>query len=357
MVNPFTLRCSRTRGIKRRPLTVWYGLAPIAMTVGLWGCSVRTPASSDIGPNAASVRDARVDAPNLPLPPEVLRQKLEQEAFRITAAAGAGGGIAGAKKLHLVFADGFEADAKWKRTKNTGDSWNNSPRREIGAYEVQKFFLGPEEYLVPPSAARCIPLDVYRAVDPDPQPNLPGVRCVFGLLSGWLSNVEQPARVFDRARLASDPVYRQRFAALNLLHYLIDHRDARSNNFLMSKNPDDPRIYSIDNGIAFGGVFYNFFIPHYNRLVIDALPKAVVERLRGVGPHDFERLAVFGELRADESGVLRPADPSENLDSERGTRLRSGQTQFGLTASEIAGIRKRLGDVLARIDRGELAVF
>ena len=76
------------------------------------------------------------------------------------------------------------------------------------------------------------------------------VRCVFGLLSGCLSNVEQPVRVFDRARLASDPVYRQRFAALNLLHYLIDHRDARSNNFLMSKNPDDPRIYSIDNGIA-----------------------------------------------------------------------------------------------------------
>ena len=265
--------------------------------------------------------------------------------------------MAGAKKLHLVFNDGFETDAKWKQTKNTGDSWNNSPRREIGAYEVQKFFLQPDEFIVPPSAPRCIPLEVYRAVDPAPQPNLPGVRCVFGLLSGWLSNVEQPARAFDRTRFASDPLYRDRFAALNLLHYLIDHRDARANNFLMSRNPADPRIYSIDNGIAFGGVLYNFFIPHYNRVVVSGLPKATVERLRAVGPRDLERLGVLGELRADESGVLRPVEPRANLDPERGARLSSGLMQFGLSANEIAAIRKRLDDVLARIDRGELAVF
>jgi hypothetical protein len=31
--------------------------------------------------------------------------------------------------------------------------------------------------------------------------------------------------------------------------------------------------------------------------------------------------------------------------------------QFGLSADEIAAIRKRLSDVLARIDRRELAMF
>src|SRR5688572_8140368 len=319
MVKPVTPRCCREHCMRRRPGTAWLGLAQIAMTACLWGCAIRPSASGDVVPVAEPAREA-VNVPNLPLPPEELRRKLERAPFRITAAAGAGGGVSGAKKVHLVFTDGLEAAAKWKRTKDSGDSWNNSPRREIGAYEVQKFFLRPEEFVVPPSAPRCIPLDVYRAVDPDPQPNLPGVRCVFGLLSGWLSNVEQPTRAFDRPRFASDPLYRERFAGLNLLHHLIDHRDARANNFLMSRNPDDPRIYSIDNGIAFGGVLYNFFIPHYNRLVVSALPKAVVERLRAVGPRDLERLGVFGELRADESGVLRPVEPAANLDPKRGTR-------------------------------------
>lgn len=343
--------------VNRRLATVWLGVAQIALTSCLWGCGVRTPASGNTVTRSAPAREQRADVPNLQLPPEELGRKLERAPFTITAAEGAGAGVAGAKKLHLVFTDGFETDAKWKRAKDTGDSWNNSPRREIGAYEVQKFFLQPEQFIVPPSAPRCIPLEVYRAVDPDPQPNLPGARCVFGLLSGWLSNVEQPAHAYDRTRFDSDPLYRERFAALNLLHYLIDHRDARASNFLMSKNPADPRTYSVDNGIAFGGVLYNFFIPHYNRMVVSGLPKTAVDRLRAVGPRDFERLGVFAELRADESGVLRPVEPGANLDQKRGTRLSSGSIQFGLSVNEIDAIRKRLGDVLARVDRGELTVF
>jgi hypothetical protein len=343
--------------VKTHVVTARLVFAQIVITGCLWGCGVRTPATSNSVRGSEPAREERVDIPNLQLPPEELRRKLEQVPFTITAAEDAGAGVAGARKLHLVFTDGFETDAKWKRTKDSGDSWNNSPRREIGAYEVQKFFLQPEAYIVPPSAPRCIPLEVYRPVDPEPQPNLPGTRCVFGLLSGWLSNVEQPAHSFDRARFESDPRYRDGFAALNLLHYLIDHRDARGSNFLISKNPADPRTYSIDNGIAFGGVLYNFFVPHYNRMVVSGLPKAIVSRLRAVGPRDLERLGVLGELRADESGVLRPVDPGPNLDQERGTRLSSGRIQFGLSAKEIGAIRKRLDDVIVRVDRGELTIF
>jgi len=63
----------------------------------------------------------------------------------------------GAKKLRLRFDDGVEINVKWKRAPAEAEGWNNSPRREIAACEVQKLFLEPDDYVVPVSVPRCIP--------------------------------------------------------------------------------------------------------------------------------------------------------------------------------------------------------
>jgi hypothetical protein len=294
---------------------------------------------------------------NIPLSPETLRRRMQDDPFEITAVAAAGGGVMGASKITMRFLDnGFVAQAKWKAAPHGGDGWNNSPRREVGAYAVQQWFLDPDDYVVPPAAARCIALDVYRPIDPEASPNLPGARCVFGLLSAWLSNVGvEPA--LQRDRFSHDPRYAQHFADLNLLAYLIAHRDARTNNFLMSTDPANPQVFSVDNGIAFGGVLYNFFTWHFDQIAVGGLARQSIDRLRNVQPSDLARLAVLGEFRADPNGVLRVVAPSATTDPTQGTRQIPGGIQFGLTTEEIDAVAARLRELLERIDRGEMKTF
>ena len=77
--------------------------------------------------------------PALPAPPAKLVKRLQDDDFTILSVDAAGGGVMGAKKVNLVFRDdGFSIDAKWKAAPAGGEGWNNSPRREVGAYSVQK---------------------------------------------------------------------------------------------------------------------------------------------------------------------------------------------------------------------------
>lgn len=297
-------------------------------------------------------------AANLPSPPARLIDRLRDDDFTITSVDAAGGGTMGAKKISLVFPkDGFTMEAKWKSAPVGGEGWNNSPRREIGAYAVQELFLDPDHYPVPPIVARGIPLDVYAPIDEHATPNIEGTRCVFGALAAWLENVAQPRSAFDPKRFSSDRPYAVHFANLNLLAYLIAHRDARSNNFLMPTDPSDPRVFSIDNGIAFGGVLYNFFTWHFDEIRTTGLPRRSIDRLRGVSRETLSGLGVLGELAADAQGVLRSVPPGENLDPEVGTRLADGRIQVGLTTGEIDAVAARLEELLARIDAKELGLF
>jgi hypothetical protein len=296
--------------------------------------------------------------PTLPLPPPTLVHRLQHDDFRIAAVDGAGGGVMGAKKLSLVFpSDGLRIEVKWKAAPRGGEGWNNSPRREIGAYAVQELFLSRADYPVPPVVARAVGLDAYQPVDQHAESNIDGTTCVFGSMAVWLANVEQPENAFDPARFAADERYAFHFANLNLLAYLIAHRDARSNNFLAPIDPNDPRVFSIDNGIAFGGVLYNFFTWHFDEIRVTGLPAQSIERLRHVTRADLDRLAVLGELRADAGGVLRAVAPGANLDAQLGTRVAPGHVQFGLTTAEIDALADRIADLLTRIDRGELGLF
>jgi len=312
----------------------------------------------EIGAGAANPGMAVVGcAANLPMPLAELVHRLSFDEFRILEVKDAGGGVMGAKRLKLQFdAEPRIIETKWKATTASGDSWNNSPHREIGTYAVQWLFLDPGQYIVPPTVVRSIPLVAYGPIAADPEPTILGTRCVLGVLASWLQSVKQPDNVLDRERFEHDAAYAVRFANLNLLHYLVLHRDARANNFLMSTDPADPRVFSIDNGIAFGGSLYNFFSTHFNKIRVP-LPRASIERLRLVSRRDLDRLGVLGQLETDAAGVLRNVDPGVNSDPENAMRLAPWGLQFGLTRAEIDALADRLQQLLAKVDAGEQPVF
>jgi hypothetical protein len=293
---------------------------------------------------------------NIPLPAPELQRRLQNDSFEVVDVEETEGGIMETQKLTLQFADGQRIDVKWKAAPEGGEGINNSPRRELAAYTVQQLFLDPDDFVVPPVAVRCIPLAAYEPIDDDAEPNLPPSRCVYGLLSAWLDNVEQPDQAWDRERFSRDRRYAYHFANLNILTYLIAHHDAKASNFLMSTDRKNPQIFAIDNGISFSGL-YNFLTWHYDDLLVGGLPRSTVERLATVKASDLERLAVLAELQPDAAGILRAVPATPNTDHTQGVRRIGKGIQIGLTEAEIAGVNERLQQLLRDVRDGKEPLF
>jgi hypothetical protein len=295
----------------------------------------------------------------LPLPPPQLERLMTRAELEFRGHERLASGVTGAARVTLHFPSiDRELDFKW-RTAPAGDAdgWNNSPRKELAAYAIQKWFLDPEHYVVPPTVLRCIPFEAYQAVDPQAAPTIPGTRCVLGLLAAWLHDVAPPDRVYDPQRFYRDGAYATHLAHFNLLTYLVEHRDTRAANVLASRDASNRRVFAVDNGIAFGGRLYNFFKDHWDDLRVPALPRRSVERLRRVGPDELRALAVVEQLRRGEDGVLHPVRHDAPIDPERGTRRRDGVLQLGLTEDEIEDVGERLEELLDDVEDGEPPLF
>jgi hypothetical protein len=231
---------------------------------------------------------------------------------------------------------------KWKTAAPGGDGYNRSPRHELAAYAVQKLFLDEEDYVVPPTTARCQPPGWAGG---ETVPTFAGVRCVLGVISYWVEDAHQLAR-FDARRFAGDAVYRRRAAVLNVVTHLIDHRDIKSENFIATA---DGRPYSVDNGMAFSGwrTPSGWFVHGWQDLIVDRLPRDVVARLRKVERRDLAMLATVAEFRVRD-GRLEPVPPQPPIDPDRGVRRRGDRIQLGLTRDEIDGVAERLQALLER---------
>jgi hypothetical protein len=298
-------------------------------------------------------------AAHWPLPPAELEQRLAYDDFTIRSVRGGVGGVMGVKKLKIVFSGREDwIPVKWKEAPpRDADGWNNTPRKEIAAYEIQKWFLDPVDYVVPTTVARCIPFDDYGPLDEAPKANLSGTRCVLGTLVVWLEEVTVPEKLFEEERFASDARYAYHLANMNLLTYLIEHEDGRQGNFLVSEIESDRRVFSIDNGVSFGAKMKNFFVLNWNKIRVPALRRETIERLRRVTPEQIEALGVLAELRTDDSGVLRPVPLSANAKPRKGARAEPGWVQLGLSSREIKKLRKRIERLLVQVDGGRQPVF
>lgn len=297
-------------------------------------------------------------AGNFAVPPAEAERRLGHDPFEIIEAERTASGVAGAQKWKIRFPDGKVLKVKWKAAPDyRGDGWNNSPRREIAPYEIQKWFLEPKDYIVPTSEVRCIPLEVYRAkIDAKARPTIRGTHCVFGVLSLWLQDVEEPAKIWHPELFEEGGYYAYSIAAVDVLTLLIGHQDGRPANFLWSTTPDR-HVYSIDNGISFHAFPFNFLVRNWNDIRVPALPRSIVQRIDRVGPEQISALAVLRHLEPDADGVLRLRAAEGNLDPERGSRVGDGALQIGLRSSELREIEDRIGFLLKQVESGEIPLF
>jgi hypothetical protein len=178
------------------------------------------------------------------------------------------------------------------------------------------------------------------------------------MLSYWLENMTEVGKL-DKTRWEVDLPYRATIAKMNLLAYLVDHRDTRKANFLISKERDNPRAFSIDNGLSFGG-FQNpkvVLFPAWKEIVVPALPRRAIDRLRKLQRVDLDRLGTVVQFTITPEGQLQQVDPAPPLDPKEGVRREGAVVQFGLTQHEIDALEERIRDLLRKVDEGKVQVF
>ena len=103
---------------------------------------------------------------------------------------------------------------------------------------------------------------------------------MVGLVSIWMVDLTIPEVLLDETRFLNEPNYAYFLSNLNLTTYLINHQDARTGNFLVSKDEKRRQAFSIDNGISFGTWPHYFFGQNWDVIVVPALRKDSIERLR-----------------------------------------------------------------------------
>ena len=260
-------------------------------------------------------------------------------------------GFTGGRGERLVFR------AKWKLAPPGGKGFNNMPHKELAAYEAQKLFLDEPEYVVPPTVMHCMPLEKHARSLGEVDPTFPGTGCAFGIFAYWLENAT-PEGALDLDRSRTDPLYRDALARLNLLTYLIGHRDPKDSNFLISKDPARPRVFSIDNGLAFSGYknLLSFYYGDWSKIRVPMLRRVDVERLRGVTPADIEGLGVVAEF-AVADGIFVAVDPGEPSDFDEPVRVADDSVQFGLTRNDVEALAARLRQLLEQVDAGEIETY
>ncbi|CAN5765537.1 hypothetical protein BH23GEM10_BH23GEM10_07470 [soil metagenome] len=287
--------------------------------------------------------------------PEIER-RIQDETFRIISWHGARAVQDRTHRIAMSFADSMILLGKWATAPENASAFNNEPRYELGAYAVQKLFLGPDEYVVPPTVIRAFDIEFAQEWVPDVRPTFrkaPG--SVLVTLSYWLNQIT-PDGFWDSRRAADDSIYARHIGNMNILTYLIRHRDANVGNFLISVDSANPRVFSVDNGVTFESQPSDRGT-EWSRLRIERMPAGTIERLQRITREDLDRaLGVLVEFELRD-GRLVPVEPGENLNPGRGIRQSDDRIQIGLSSREISGVENRIRNLLNQVNSGRYPLF
>ena len=288
---------------------------------------------------------------------EILRAS-EWEILRATPSRGTPGERT--QQLTVQLPDSTILLMKYAPATPGADEFNNQPRFEIGAYEVQKLYLNEDDYVVPPTVARAYPIEDVRAVmemaggEPDlVEETWREWPMTLVVLQYWLLSVSPPDDLRDLRRDADRDggALALRAANFNLLTYLIGHNDANQGNYLISSHPDDPVVFSVDNGVAFSS-FGSNRRSDWRRLILEKYPQSAADRLREVTLDDLHaRLGVLAEFRLIEDR-WRSAEPGANMNPGRGIRVGDSTIQLGLSDDEIEQVFRRVTEFVEGMDSG-----
>jgi hypothetical protein len=292
---------------------------------------------------------------NVHLPVSVIEQRLKADSFRILRVLGSRRPNDRTQRVTLAFNDSSVIEVKWAIFAPNGEVFNNTPRYEIAAYEFQKLFLDEPDYVVPPTLSRAFSQEWYAQMDARARPTFGGTSSVLVTLQYWLGAVDNDS-VFDLKRFDRDSAYARHLANLNVFTYLIKHNDANVGNVLLSTSVANPRLFAVDNGLAFG-IEESDRGTDWRELRVSRVPLETVERLRQITRAELDRtLAVVAEYEIRDR-MLYPVDKTENTSRGRGVRKSDTRLQLGLTRLEIDGVEQRLRNLLRRVDAGRLKTF
>jgi hypothetical protein len=256
-------------------------------------------------------------------------------------------------KADISFGGAPPLRVKLRKAEPGAEAFNNVPRYDLAAYELQKLFIPASEYVVPPTALRMVPRADFAKYQPDVARTFSNADQVLGVVQYWLQDILVIADVFNAERFAADPIYARHIGQLNVLTHLIQHRDSNAGNFLIGKAATGPRVFSIDHGVAFASIDSDRG-EAWKDIRVTRLPADTVEQLRAITlPVLEQKLGVLAQWRLEgDRYVAVPLGP--NLSVHRGVRREGKDLQMGLTRSEIQAVNRLLGRLLQRIDAGEI---
>ncbi|MDH3732164.1 MAG: hypothetical protein OEU54_01470 [Gemmatimonadota bacterium] len=300
---------------------------------------------------------------NMALPVDQLEEIMSTGDFQVVSVTTSRG--LPSERTYQITAQAGNAmiQMKYAPAARGADEFNNRPRYELAAYEIQKLFLDPEHYAVPPTRARAFPRSQVQGVLDMLQVDYkPEAESTFGdwdmtlvLLQYWLWNVEVPDELDDGDR-QEDDVYATHLGNFNLVTYLIRHNDSNEGNFLRSTVAESPRIFSVDNGVAFSNEESNRGF-YWRDVQVDRFPAESIERLRSITEDELQ--AALGTVAEFElqGGQFVQVPSTENMNPGRGVRAGDGRIQLGLTESEVRQMYRRLERLIGWIDGGRYTVF
>jgi hypothetical protein len=244
---------------------------------------------------------------------------------------------------------------KLRKSEPGANSFNNVPRYDLAAYQLQKLFLDPAEYVVPPTELRMVAFEDFAKYAPEVKRTFPDADQVLAVVQYWLSDIKVIPDIFSPERFDADPVYARHIGQLNVFTHLIRHRDSNMGNFLIGKAEVGPRVFSIDHGVAFASEDSDRG-ELWKDMRVNRLPADTIERLRKISPELLaERLGVLAQWRLEGRSYVRVPNGA-NMSENRGVRRKGSDLQMGLTKSEIRDLHRLLTKLLKRIDDGEIAV-
>lgn len=292
---------------------------------------------------------------NIVHPLERIERALWQDDFKMNTPRGVRYKEDQARWTMLRYDDGFFMRVKIMKAPKNGEATNNNPRYELAAYQFQKLFLDPHEYVVPPVSIRFIPIEYYSQFEPEVKPTFRKTDAVLCAFQYWLSNVS-PKDLYNEERFEEDSLYATHIANFNIFTYLVQHNDSNEGNALISTDAENPRVFSVDNGLTFGEEYSRLGVKWRN-LFVPRLPEKTINRLRALEYDSlFNALSVIAQYRS-EDGSVEAIELTPVLDKYKGVRVEKGMIQFGLTESEIYNLHRRLRSLLKKVDKGTIPTF
>jgi hypothetical protein len=297
---------------------------------------------------------------NITLPIGDLERMLGSEPMQIVDATISRPKLQGATditlKADVSFAGRPPLRVKVRKAERGAQTFNNVPRYDLAAYELQKLLMDAEEYVVPPSALRMLPIEQLKPYAPDVRATFPDSNDVLCVVQYWLQDVTALPDILIPARFESDALYARHIGQLNVFTYLISHRDSNLGNFMLSAAPEGARVFSIDHGVAFASESSDRG-ELWRTMRVQRLPADTVARLRKLTEAELtSRLGVLAEWKL-ENGHYVAVAPGANLRPKYGVRREKGVVQMGLASGEIGSVWSRAQKLLRMVDDGDIATY